>query len=97
MRGRSSHGEARPRSALLSTDGVDFGAGAAYVLQAPKPTPTPPPAIGGVALDSDVRLLPLETADSGSSQSGFVAAIVAAAGLLVTTGAALYARKRSLR
>ena len=52
-----------------------------------------PAAVGGITLDSDVRALPLEARDSGSSQWGIAIGMMTA-GCLALGGAALYARKR---
>ncbi len=81
-----------------------FRAGAAYVfdllLEKPTPTVTPtvcPPEscpVGGIALDSDLRSLPLETASSGRSPWGVALAIAAVASLAAMGGAAWYARRR---
>ena len=75
---------------------------AAYVfdLQEPKATPTPtatlPPAVGGIALDSDLRRLPLETDSPGSSPRIVIAATIAGAAAVALGSAAWYARRRWL-
>ncbi len=90
--------------------GNSAGAAYVFDLLQPKPTPTsastatstvtatpthtPPAAVGGISLDSDLRSLPLETADSGSSPWGVAAGIAAAAGLLAAGGGALWVRRR---
>ena len=83
--------------------GVDGGAsfaGAAYVfdLLLPKSTPTPtrtPDPVGGIPLDSDLRSLPLETANPDRSPWGIAVGIAAVAILAVTlAGTAWYARRR---
>ena len=56
----------------------------------------PPPAVGGIALDADLRSLPLETAGPTGSPWGVAVAVVAAASLVAVGGAAWYARQRSL-
>ncbi|MCH7489034.1 MAG: FG-GAP repeat protein, partial [Chloroflexi bacterium] len=91
-------------------DAEGENAGAAYVfdlLQAkpthtatststatPTITPTPPPPIGGIALDSDLRALPLETAGRGGAPWAIEVWIVAAASLVAAGVAAWYARRR---
>ena len=80
-------------------DGGSF-AGAAYVfdLLLPKSTPTPtrtPDPVGGIPLDSDLRSLPLETANPDRSPWGIAVGIAAVAILAVTlAGTAWYARRR---
>ena len=79
-------------------------AGAAYIFQEPLPpqtptatntsTPTPPPPVGGISLDSDLRVLPLETTGAGSAPWSIALGIVAAACLIAVGGAAWYARRR---
>ena len=71
-------------------DAVGSDAGAAYVFQ----EPAPPPPVGGVSLDSDLRPLPLETSQSSSSPWAVVVGIVGAACLVALGGAAWYARRR---
>ena len=56
------------------------------------PTPTPGP-VGGISLDSDLRPLPLETAQP-STPPRAVVGIAAAACLLALGGAAWYARRQ---
>ena len=71
-------------------NGVDFDAGAAYVFEEPAP------AVGGIAHDSELRSLPLETAGPDSPTWVFMIAIAAVA-LLTTVGSAvLYAGRRWL-
>ena len=56
--------------------------------------PTPPP-VGGIALDADLRSLPLEAASAGSSPwFAIIATIAAIASAAVVGGAAWYARRR---
>ena len=55
-----------------------------------------PVGVGGIALDSDLRSLPLETADLGSTPWGMTFAIAAIAGLVAMGGAAWYAKRRSV-
>ena len=50
--------------------------------------------VGGIAGDSDLRTLPLETAGSAGSLWGIAVALIAASGLLAFGGAAWYARRR---
>ena len=55
----------------------------------------PPPApVGGIALDADLRSLPLETAGPDSSPWGVAVAVVAAASLGAMGGAAWFATRR---
>ena len=64
---------------------------------APTPTPTLAPGVGGIALDSDLRSLPLETAGAdGSRWSVTLALAVSAASLAALCGAAWYAKRRWL-
>ena len=64
---------------------------------APTPTPPLPPGVGGIALDADLRSLPLETGRAdGSPWFVIIAAIAAIAGLGALGGAAWYARRRWL-
>ena len=76
----------------------DVNVGAAYVFQEPPPaitpTPTVPPPVGGISLDSDLRSLPLETTNPDSALWGIAVAIVVAACLLAVGGAAWYGRRR---
>ena len=58
------------------------------------PSPSTPGPVGGISLDADLRPLPLETADRGSSPWAVAAGIVAASFLVAVGGAAWYARKR---
>ncbi|MCH8009736.1 MAG: FG-GAP repeat protein [Chloroflexi bacterium] len=60
----------------------------------PTPTPTLNP-VGGIALDPDLRPLPLETDPDGSPWGVIVAALAAAS--LAAGGAVWYARRRLLR
>ncbi|MCI0856283.1 MAG: hypothetical protein J4N98_06310 [Chloroflexi bacterium] len=55
----------------------------------------PPPAVGGVPLDSALRPLPLETGHSPSSSWGIAVAIVTATCLVVVAGGAWYTRRRA--
>ncbi len=55
------------------------------------PTPTVPPPVGGISLDTDLKSLPLETANPGSSPWGIAVGIVAVASLFALGGAAWYA------
>jgi len=51
--------------------------------------------VGGIAVDSDLRSLPLQAADSSAGNAGVLAGVVAAAATaLAVTGAAWYARRR---
>ena len=50
--------------------------------------------VGGISLDSDLRLLPLETTNPDSSPWAVLVGIVAVAGFLTVGGAAWYAKKR---
>ena len=93
-------------------DAEGENAGAAYVfdlLQAkpthtatststatPTITPTPPPPIGGIALDSDLRALPLETAADRDGSRWVVITATLAASSLAAGGAAWYVRRRWL-
>ena len=64
------------------------------VTQAPTPTPTATPRpVGGVALDSDLRPLPLETGDSSPSNVGVLIGIAVATALTIS-GAALIVRRK---
>ena len=59
---------------------------------------TPPPAVGGIALDSHVATLPLETNDLENSPWGGAAGVVAAAilaAVCLALGAVLHARMRA--
>ena len=95
----------------LQEDALGSDAGAAYVFDllltkptatptttnTPTITPTPPPPIGGIALEADLRALPLQTGDPESAQwLAMIAAIAAIAGLVALGGAAWYARRRWL-
>ena len=60
----------------------------------PAPTSTPPPPVGGIAPDSDLRSLPLETTNPDSSPRGIAVGIIAAACLLTLGGAVWYARRQ---
>ena len=62
-----------------------------------EPTPTLPPGVGGIAFDSDLRALPLETGNPEGSPWGVAVGIVAAASLLAVGGAAWWARRRRVR
>ena len=62
----------------------------------PTPMATIPPGVGGVSLDSDLRALPLETADPASAPWGVTLAIVAVVSLAAVGGEAWYARRRWL-
>ena len=67
---------------------------------APTITPTPsrtPDPVGGIALDSDLRALPLETADPDSAPWFAIATMIAVAASLAVGAAAWYARRRSWR
>ena len=68
------------------------GTGTAYVFQ-----PSPPPPVGGIARDSDLRALPLETTNPDGSPGGILSAIVVAAALVAVSGAAWYTRRRVTR
>ena len=65
------------------------------------PTPTPPPpnnGIGGVAVDPNLRGLPLETPGSSGSSAGMVASVIAlAAGTLMLGSAVWYDWRRRPR
>ena len=64
---------------------------------APTPTPTLAPGVGGIALGSDLRSLPLETAGPDASRwSVTLALAVSAASLAALCGAAWYAKRRSV-
>ena len=81
------------------SSGATFNQGAAYVfdllLTKPTPTPTLPPGVGGIALDNDVALRPLEAPASPSSSIGErVWAIAAVVGAAALGSAAWYARRR---
>ncbi|MCH8850645.1 MAG: FG-GAP repeat protein [Chloroflexi bacterium] len=71
-------------------NGIDFDTGAAYVFQAPAPP------VGGIAFESELRSLPLETAAPHRTPWSMAAAIVAAAFLISVCGAAWYTRRRWL-
>ena len=71
------------------------------LADAPKPVngPTPvneptPAGVGGIALDSDLRALPLEATKPDNTPWGIAVAIVAAVSLLALGGAAWYAKRR---
>ena len=70
-------------------NGIDFDTGAAYVFQAPAPP------VGGIAVESELRSLPLETTGGGSSPWS-VAFGIAAVFLITVAGAAWYTRRRWL-
>ena len=57
-------------------------------------TPTHALFVGGIALDSDLRSLPLETPGPANSPWAILAAIVAVASLVAAGGVSLYARRR---
>lgn len=59
----------------------------------PTCTPAPAPAVGGVALDSDLRPLTLQTSESSLRNKSLLAGIVA--GIAALGGTAWYARRRS--
>ena len=82
---------------LLLSKPTSTATATASITPTPTITPTPPPPVGGISGDSDLRSLPLETADSGSSPWAVAVAIVAAASLLAAGGAAWYARRRASR
>ena len=98
----------------LFEDAGGTDAGAAYVFDllllkptptvtltptvTPTPTPTLLPGVGGIALNSDLRALPLETASAGSSPwFAIIATIAAIASAAAVGGAAWYARRRRWR
>ena len=61
----------------------------------PTVTPTPPDPVGGIALEADAALRPLESPGSSGGSFGVLAwAIAAVAGAVALGGAALYTRKR---
>jgi hypothetical protein len=63
----------------------------------PKPiAPTPPPAVGGIAVESDLAALPLETASRSDDDALFLALTAAAmaAGAFAVVGASLLAAMR---
>ncbi len=68
--------------------GINSNFGSAYVFE------VPPRPVGGIALDSDLQPLRLETTDSGSSHWVTIAAFAAAAGLLALGGGAWYMKRR---
>ena len=95
-------GDTAVAGALWEDAGGDL-AGAAYVfdLLLPKPTATPRPTsgplpVGGIALDAELRALPLETGDPDGYTWGVLSTIIVTASLAVAGGAAWYARRRSL-
>ena len=65
------------------------------ITLAPTPTHTAPMACGGIALEADVRALPLETAEPESAPWGIPLAIAAAAASLAAMGVS-YMRRRTL-
>ena len=69
-------------------DAGGLNAGAAYVFQ------EPPPPVGGISLDSDLRSLPLETPQSSSPPWVVGVGIAGAACVFALGGAAWYARRR---
>ena len=93
-------------TAVVGADGVGgAAAGAAYVfdLLLPKPTPTLtptitpavlPPPVGGIALDSDLRSLPLETNSAHSAHWSSALAIAAAANFVALGSFLWYTRRK---
>jgi len=89
------------------TGGTFVGAAYVFDLLSSKPTPTPTPTptitptpfynpVGGIALDEDASLRPLNEPDSESGGFGaFAWAVAAAAGAAALGGGAWYARKRA--
>ncbi|MCH8065792.1 MAG: FG-GAP repeat protein, partial [Chloroflexi bacterium] len=73
---------------VLDEDAGGLNAGAAYVFQ------EPPPPVGGISLDSDLRSLPLETPQSSSPPWVVGVGIAGAACVFALGGAAWYARRR---
>lgn len=65
----------------------------------PTPTDTPPPPVGGIALDPDLGALPLESPASSGGNAGALAGAIAAAAAAVVAlgGAGWYARRRLAR
>ena len=98
------------RSAAISANTAVVGArSAGYVFDllelkptlTPTPTVTPTPTktpgpVGGIALDSDLRALPLETTGPDSPPWGIALMIVAAVCLVAAAGAATYTRRHWL-
>lgn len=60
-------------------------------------TEASPESVGGIALDSDLQSVPLETTNPDGAHWGIVVGILAAASLLAVIGAAWYARRRLYR
>ena len=78
-------------TALVGANRDDAGgesAGAAYVFDLQQSQP-----VGGIALDSDLRSLPLEQTDPGRAHRG-LAALAAAASVVAVGSVAWYARRR---
>ena len=82
-------------------DAFGESSGAAYVfhLQEPKATPTltptPPPAVGGIAIEGDAGLRSLEMRESSSRSFGALSwSIAAAAGTVALASATWWARRR---
>ncbi len=64
----------------------------------PTPTPTPLPPVGGISLDTDAALRPLETAESSSRGFGVLTwAIAAGASAVALSSAAWWSRRRQSR
>ena len=87
----------------LGGSGDRCHAGEVYVIFGePPPTATPTPAappVGGIAVDPDVGVLPLETPTSSGSSVSALAGLIAGATIAVAImgGAAWYAARRWLR